>query len=149
MHRNYTIVNSIRSKYMVCLKKFGEWYQKTNKTKDTNKLTLLAFKIIDILHNTLLATFIKLLETVSKGLFRNLLQNHCHTFLDCRHICKTCTFHDALQAWKQKEVHRTPLILCARRRQFAHSAIPHQYSLQFCVTSCEKLYSASAFRWLS
>jgi hypothetical protein len=25
--------------------KFGEWYQKTNKTEDTNKLTLLAFKI--------------------------------------------------------------------------------------------------------
>jgi hypothetical protein len=24
-------------------KKFGEWYQKTNKTEDTNKLTLLAF----------------------------------------------------------------------------------------------------------
>jgi hypothetical protein len=23
-------------------KKFGEWYQKTNKTEDTNKLTLLA-----------------------------------------------------------------------------------------------------------
>jgi hypothetical protein len=23
---------------------FGEWYQKTNKTEDTNKLTLLAFK---------------------------------------------------------------------------------------------------------
>jgi hypothetical protein len=46
-------------------KKFGEWYLKTNKTEDTNKLTLLAFKIIAILHNTLLATFIKLLETVS------------------------------------------------------------------------------------
>jgi hypothetical protein len=30
---------------------FGEWYQKTNKTEDTNKLTLLAFKIIAILHN--------------------------------------------------------------------------------------------------
>jgi hypothetical protein len=30
-------------------------------------LTLLAFKIIAILHNTRLATFIKLLETVSKG----------------------------------------------------------------------------------
>jgi hypothetical protein len=29
----------------------GEWYQKTNKTEDTNKLTLLAFKIIAILHN--------------------------------------------------------------------------------------------------
>jgi hypothetical protein len=54
---------------------FGEWYQKTNKTEDTNKLTLLAFKIIAILHNTLLATFMKLLETVSKGLFRNRSQN--------------------------------------------------------------------------
>jgi hypothetical protein len=52
-------------------KKFGEWYQKTNKTEDTNKLTLWAFKIIAIFHNTLLATFIKLLETVSKGPFRN------------------------------------------------------------------------------
>jgi hypothetical protein len=29
----------------------GEWYQKTNKTDDTNKLTLLAFKIIAILNN--------------------------------------------------------------------------------------------------
>jgi hypothetical protein len=48
-------------------KKFGEWYQKTNKTEDTNKLTLLVFKIIAILHNTLLATFIKLLETVPAG----------------------------------------------------------------------------------
>jgi hypothetical protein len=48
---------------------FGEWYQKTNKVEVTNKLTLLAFKIIAILHNTLLTTFIKLLETVSKGLF--------------------------------------------------------------------------------
>jgi hypothetical protein len=56
-------------------KTFGEWYQKTNKTEDTNKLTLLAFKIIAILHNTRLATFIKLLETVSKGLFRNRSQN--------------------------------------------------------------------------
>jgi type IV secretory pathway component VirB8 len=39
-------------------KKFRELYQKTNKTEDTNKLTLLAFKIIAILLNTLLATFI-------------------------------------------------------------------------------------------
>jgi hypothetical protein len=29
----------------------GEWYQKIHKTEDTNKLTLLAFKIIAILHN--------------------------------------------------------------------------------------------------
>jgi hypothetical protein len=56
-------------------KKFGEWYQKTNKTEDTNKLTVLTFKLIAILHNTLLATFLKLLETVSKGLFRNRSQN--------------------------------------------------------------------------
>jgi hypothetical protein len=65
-------------------KTFGEWYQKTNKTEDTNKLTLLAFKIIAILHSTPLATFIKLLKTVSKGLFRNRSQNCCPTFLDCR-----------------------------------------------------------------
>jgi hypothetical protein len=45
-------------------KKFGEWHQKTNTTEDTNKLTLLAFKIIAILHNTRLAKFIILLETV-------------------------------------------------------------------------------------
>jgi hypothetical protein len=91
-------------------KKFGAWYQKTNKTEDAKQLTVLAFKTIAILHNTLLATFIKLLETVSKGLFRNLSQNRCHTFLDCRHVCKTCTFPDALQVGKQEEVHRTPLI---------------------------------------
>jgi hypothetical protein len=29
-------------------KTFGEWYQKTNKTEDTNKLTLLALKIIAV-----------------------------------------------------------------------------------------------------
>ena len=87
----------------VVSKKFGEWYQKTNKTEDTNKLNLLAFKIIAILHNTLSATFIKLLETVSKGLFRNFLQNRCHTFLDCYLVYKTCAFHDALHAGKQNK----------------------------------------------
>jgi hypothetical protein len=60
-------------------KTFGEWHQNTNKTEHTNKLTLLAFKIIAILHSTQLATFIKLLETVSKGIFRNRSQNRCHT----------------------------------------------------------------------
>jgi hypothetical protein len=67
-------------------KPFGEWYQKTNKTEDTNKLTSLAFKIIAILHNTRLETFIKLLETVSKGLFRNRSQNSCQTLLECRRM---------------------------------------------------------------
>jgi hypothetical protein len=42
--------------------------RKQKRTEDTNKLTLLAFKIIAILHNTLLATLIKLLGTVSKDL---------------------------------------------------------------------------------
>jgi hypothetical protein len=90
-------------------KRFGEWYHKTNKTEDSNKLTLLAFKIIAILQNLMLATFIKLLETVSGGFFRNLSQNRCHTFLDCRRVCKTCAFHDALQAGKEKEVRRRHL----------------------------------------
>jgi hypothetical protein len=47
-------------------KTFGEWYQKTNRTEDTNELTLLAFKIIIILHNTRLATFINLPELSAK-----------------------------------------------------------------------------------
>jgi hypothetical protein len=42
------------------------------------------------------------------------LQNRCHTFLNFRHVCKTCVFHDALQEGKKKEVHRTPLIMCPR-----------------------------------
>jgi hypothetical protein len=67
----------------------GEWYQKTNKTEDTNKLTLLVFKIIINLHNTRLAKFIKLLETVSKGLFRNRSQNCCHTLLDSPNVLDT------------------------------------------------------------
>jgi hypothetical protein len=60
---------------------FGEGYQKTNKPEGTNQLTLLAFKIVIILRNTQLAMFIKLLETVSKGLFRNRSQNSCHNVL--------------------------------------------------------------------
>jgi len=93
-----------------------------NKTEDTNKLTLLAFKIIAILHNILLATFIKLLETVSKGIFRNRSQNPCHTFLDCRHVCKTCTFHGALQAGKQKEV-------CRRQIRGVRWMIENRYAM--------------------
>jgi hypothetical protein len=46
---------------------FGECFQKTNKTEDTNKLTLLAYKIIAILHNTLLATFINFWKLSAKA----------------------------------------------------------------------------------
>jgi hypothetical protein len=48
-------------------KTFGEWYQKTNETEDINKLTLLAFKIIAILHNTRLATFINFWKLSAKA----------------------------------------------------------------------------------
>jgi hypothetical protein len=34
--------------------------------------------------------------------------------LDCRHVCKTCVFHDALQAYLFLIIHRTPLIWCLR-----------------------------------
>jgi hypothetical protein len=67
---------------------FGELYRKTNKTEDTNKLTLLACKIIATLHNTRLATFIKLLETVIKGLFRNRSQNSRQTNVANRVVVK-------------------------------------------------------------
>jgi hypothetical protein len=42
---------------------------KTNKTEDTNKLTLLAFKIIAIFHNTLLAMFINFWKLSTKASF--------------------------------------------------------------------------------
>jgi hypothetical protein len=34
-------------------KKFGEWYQEKKKKEDTNKITVLAFKMNLLLHNTL------------------------------------------------------------------------------------------------
>jgi hypothetical protein len=34
--------------------------------------------------------------------------------LDCRHVCKTCAFHDAFQSGKEKEADRTHLIWCLR-----------------------------------
>jgi hypothetical protein len=86
-------------------KNFGEWYQKTNTTEYTNKLTLLAFKIVTILHNTLLTTFIKLLETVSKCLFRNRSQNRCHT--SAKRAPLMMLFR---RGNRKKSTHRTPLI---------------------------------------
>jgi hypothetical protein len=70
------------------------------------KLTLLAFTIIAILHNTLLATFITLLETVGKYLFRNRSQNRCHTFWIAATSAKRAPFcSSAFQAEEPKEVH--------------------------------------------
>jgi hypothetical protein len=64
----------------------------------------LAYKIIAILHNTLLATFIKLLETISKGLFRNRLQNppeehhERRTFCRCGGNPRTCDSGSAIDS---------------------------------------------------
>ena len=64
-------------------KKFGESYQKTNKTKDTNTFSLLLFKIVAIRNNTRLTTSVQLSETISKGLLRNRSQNGCHMIFEC------------------------------------------------------------------
>jgi hypothetical protein len=66
-------------------KTFGDWYQKTNRTEDTNTLTLLAFKIIAILHNTRLATFIKLH-------FRGCKQIRAETELDFTLVFRKCAY---------------------------------------------------------
>ena len=52
-------------------KKFGDSYHKTNRTKDTNKFSLLPFKIVVIRYNARLTTFVQRLETISKGLLWN------------------------------------------------------------------------------
>ena len=46
-------------------KKLGESYQE-KKTKDTNKFSLLPFKIVAIRYNTRLTTFVQLPETINK-----------------------------------------------------------------------------------
>jgi hypothetical protein len=108
---------------VVCLKRSVNGTRKQTKHEIQKKSTLLAFKIIAILYNTRLATFINLLETVSKGLFRNRKQNSCHTFLDCRrtalsvldtpHICgiswlrvKGRYMFRALLAHPQEAIHK-------------------------------------------
>jgi hypothetical protein len=100
MHYYHSLLTLILLMSHICgvSKTFGEWYQKINKTENTNKLTLLAFKIIAILHNTRLATFIKLLETVSTGLFRNRSQNSCHAFLNCRRADRISTVISSLKS---------------------------------------------------
>jgi hypothetical protein len=38
-------------------KKFGEWYQKKNKTEDTNKINFLVFKLSPCCENRILSSF--------------------------------------------------------------------------------------------
>jgi hypothetical protein len=95
----------------------------------------------------------QLLKTVSKDLFRNRSQNRCHSFLDCRHVCKTCAFHYALQAGKQKEVDffllpRLKTASLRTNRRTSYRQIPavgcknrteHAYSLCGENTDCQAL----------
>ena len=88
-------------------KKLSESYQKTNKTKDTNKFSLLPFKIVAIRYNTRLTMFVQLPETISKGLLWNRSLNGCHTICDGIYVRKTRTFDDRLKAEKQEDARRS------------------------------------------
>jgi hypothetical protein len=56
-------------------KTFGEWYQKTNKREDTNKLTLLAFKIIIIPHKAAIQQRVTaVLRSIPKEVFADSFQ---------------------------------------------------------------------------
>jgi hypothetical protein len=69
---------------------FREWYQKTNKTEDTNKLTLLAFKIIAILHNTRLA-FQQRLTAVLRSIPK---ETFADSFQKLYERCQPCVVKD-------------------------------------------------------
>ena len=100
-------------------KKFGESYQKTT---DTNKCSLLPFKIVAIRYNTCLTTFVQLPETISKGLLWNRSQNCCHTTFDGIRVCETFTFDGRLQAGKQQEILRNQI-------RWLRRVIKHSYHL--------------------
>ena len=94
------------SKYQISI---HESYQKTNKTKDTNKFYLLPFKIVAIRYNTRLTTVVQLPEIISKGLLWNPSQNGCHAIFDGIHVRKTCIFDGHLQAGEQEEDRRSQI----------------------------------------
>jgi hypothetical protein len=79
----------------------------------------LAFKIVAILHNTLLATFIKLLDTVSKGLYKNRSQNRCHTFLNPKSswtmVCTVSLLMPNSSAMNHKVTRRSCASICHTR----------------------------------
>ncbi|GBM95784.1 hypothetical protein AVEN_5124-1 [Araneus ventricosus] len=83
----------IQSKY-----KFGEWSHKIEKTKDTNKIALLAFTEVAVSQNTLLITIAKHLETVKERLFRIHSKRGCCTCLDVRIVSKAKAFQDSLES---------------------------------------------------
>jgi hypothetical protein len=92
-------------------KKFGEWYQKTNKTEDTNRWTFIGLQNNRRPSQHTVGNVHKASGTVSKGLFRNWLQNRCHMFLSCRHVAKRAPLMMLFKRGnRKKSTHRTPLI---------------------------------------
>ncbi|GBM03792.1 hypothetical protein AVEN_231276-1 [Araneus ventricosus] len=86
---NQTIFELLyQKKVQGAFEKFGEWSHKIKETMYTNKIPLLAFKVITISDNTLLTPVVQLLETVSKHFFRYRSKHRCHTLLDLRHVGK-------------------------------------------------------------
>jgi hypothetical protein len=63
--------------------------------------------------------------------------------LDCRHVCKTCAFHNALQVGKQKEVHRTPLIWRPQAPDQGNTYCRKNQLLVKCTSDSTSKY----FRW--
>jgi hypothetical protein len=87
----------------------------------------LAFKIIAILHNTLLATFIKLLETVTNGLFRNHSQDCC-SWIAAMSAKREPFMMLFRQGNRKKSTHRMP--------PNWHPQVPDQGStVDFCFTA--------------
>ena len=92
----------------------------TNKTKDTNKFSLLLFKIAVICYNTRLTTIVHLPETISKGLLWNLSQNDCHTIFDGSHVRKSAP----LMALPSGVTGRTSLVPDQGRKEGEQAQLP-------------------------
>jgi hypothetical protein len=73
---------------------FGEWYQKTNKTEDTNKLTLLTFKIIAILHNTSAAAIQERVTAVLRSIPK---EAFAESFQKLYERCQPCVVKDGYE----------------------------------------------------
>jgi hypothetical protein len=72
---------------------FGERYQK-KKTEDTNKLTLLAFKIIAILHITDCRRMAAIQERLTAVLRSIPKEAFAHSFQKLYELCQQCVVKD-------------------------------------------------------
>ena len=116
-------------------KKFGESYQKTNKTKVTNKFSLLPFKTVAIRFNTRLTTILQFPETTSKSLPWNRSQNDCHTIFHGSHVPKMRTFDGRLQAGKLKEVRGSQIRRVRRTIKQSYHLLSQEFAHAYCTVS--------------